>query len=134
MSTEYGVKKVLEVQSIIHNFVNIASLDEQVGAGEEAGDFTLADTIADSRDYFAEFESKEAMIRLLIILRERLSPREYGVITKYFGLDTGEAMTLDAVGKIYGVTRERIRQVVAKALRKVRMYCNKNQLSEEDFT
>ena len=49
-----------------------------------------------------------------------LKPREKEVITLRFGLETGEIMTLEQVGEIFGVTRERIRQIEAKALRKLR--------------
>ena len=49
-----------------------------------------------------------------------LSPRERRVLQLRFGLDDGRARTLEEVGKEFGVTRERIRQIEAKALRKLR--------------
>ena len=49
-----------------------------------------------------------------------LTEREQQVLRMRFGLDDGEAHTLEDVGKVFGVTRERIRQIEAKALRKLR--------------
>ena len=51
---------------------------------------------------------------------ENLSEREAGVIRLRFGLTDGEPRTLDLIGQVYGVTRERIRQIEAKALRKLK--------------
>jgi RNA polymerase primary sigma factor len=63
----------------------------------------------------------------LLLLREHLnavlatlSPREAGVVRLRFGLTGGQPRTLDQIGKIYGVTRERIRQIEAKAMVKLR--------------
>jgi RNA polymerase primary sigma factor len=51
---------------------------------------------------------------------ETLSEREAGVVRLRFGLTDGQPRTLDEIGQVYGVTRERIRQIEAKALRKLR--------------
>jgi RNA polymerase primary sigma factor len=62
-----------------------------------------------------------------LLLREQISevlssltPREQRVLELRFGLDDGRARTLEEVGQVFGVTRERIRQIEAKALRKLR--------------
>ena len=51
---------------------------------------------------------------------QTLSEREAGVVKLRFGLTDGQPRTLDEIGQVYGVTRERIRQIEAKALRKLR--------------
>jgi len=51
---------------------------------------------------------------------DTLSPREEKVLRLRFGLDDGRSRTLEEVGQVFGVTRERIRQIEAKALRKLR--------------
>ena len=57
---------------------------------------------------------------LLKVIRETLKARDYKVIMMRFGFETGSPMTLQEIGDIYGVTRERIRQIEAKALTKLR--------------
>ena len=56
----------------------------------------------------------------LISILDTLTPREEMVIRMRYGLDDGHPRTLEEVGKAFGVTRERIRQIEAKALRKLR--------------
>lgn len=62
------------------------------------------------------FELQEQLTAVL----HTLSEREDGVISMRFGLTTGEPMTLDEIGKVYGVTRERIRQIESKTMDKLR--------------
>ena len=92
------------------------SLDVPVGAGEEA---SLSDFIEDPR--LTDDEATNTMLREEITKAlESLSERECEIIRLRFGLDDGQAKTLEEVGKEYGVTRERIRQIESKALRKLR--------------
>ena len=51
---------------------------------------------------------------------ETLSPREAGVIKMRYGLEDGQPKTLDDIGRVYGVTRERIRQIESKTMSKLR--------------
>ena len=60
------------------------------------------------------------MLFILIQVMQTLTPREAKVLRLRFGLDDGKARTLEEVGKEFDVTRERIRQIEAKALRKLR--------------
>ena len=107
--------KIAEVLSLTQDTVSM-----ETPVGEEA-DSTLADFIEDMN---AADPAKEAEIVLrreaIEAVISRLPEREEKVIRLRFGLDDGCPMTLEEVGKILGVTRERIRQIEAKALRRMR--------------
>ena len=60
-----------------------------------------------------------------ILEMEEFSPRERGIIKKRFGFEDGDAHTLEDVGKQFGVTRDRIRQIESKALAKIKYYNRK---------
>lgn len=98
-------------------YFRLTSLDTPVG---EETDVTLGDFIPDESSTLEEEVS-------LILLREQidsalstLTEREQEVLTLRFGLDDGKERTLEEVGKIFNVTRERIRQIESKALLKLR--------------
>jgi RNA polymerase sigma factor (sigma-70 family) len=67
-----------------------------------------------------ENETQELLRKDIVRIMADLSPRERDVLRLRFGLDDGRQRTLEEVGQLYGVTRERIRQIEAKALRKLR--------------
>jgi RNA polymerase primary sigma factor len=69
---------------------------------------------------------------LLKQMRKCLSPRECTIITLRFGLESGNSMTLEEIGKELKITRERVRQLEEKALRKLRHYFLKQNLTRED--
>lgn len=67
-------------------------------------------------------------------LRDCLSAREREIIKLRFGLENGTPMTLEEVGMVFGnISRERIRQIEAKALRKLRIYFANKKMSKEDL-
>ncbi len=94
------------------------SLEKPVG---EEKDSMLADFLAEDKLVSPdEVASHELLKEHLGQVLASLTPREREVLTLRYGLDDGRQRTLEEVGKIFGVTRERIRQIEAKALRKLR--------------
>jgi DNA-directed RNA polymerase sigma subunit (sigma70/sigma32) len=79
------------------------------------------DLMDPGEDFFEHIRSTYGMLQdQLNDVLETLSEREAGVIRLRFGLINGEPHTLDQIGQVYGVTRERIRQIETKALSKLR--------------
>jgi RNA polymerase primary sigma factor len=111
-------EKFEEILMVIKYIMSPTSLNAYVGDDEESelGDFK-ADDISPSVDEQAENTILKETIDLVL---NSLTPRERDVIEKRFGLRDGEEKTLEQVGVIFNVTRERIRQIEAKALRKLR--------------
>ena len=110
-----STEKVEEVYHLIHTPM---SLDYTIGEDDDTsvGDL-IADTEAISPEEIAiQQERREAILKVL----NTLSEKEKEVIMWRFGLTDGEAKTLEEVGAMYGVTKERIRQIEIKALRKLR--------------
>lgn len=112
---ELPVEKVREIQKIAQEPV---SLETPIGEEEDShlGDFIPDDDALAPAEAAAFTMLKEQLINVL----DTLTPREEKVLRLRFGLDDGRARTLEEVGKEFNVTRERIRQIEAKALRKLR--------------
>ncbi len=108
-------EKVIEIQKIAQDPV---SLETPIGEEEDSH---LVDFIEDSRAASPSDMAAQSMLReQLLSALHKLTPREEKVIRLRFGLEDGKSRTLDEVGREFNVTRERIRQVEAKALRKLR--------------
>ena len=109
------VEKVREIQKIAQEPV---SLETPIGEEEDShlGDFIPDDEAPAPAEAAAFTMLKEQLINVL----DTLTPREEKVLRLRFGLDDGRARTLEEVGREFNVTRERIRQIEAKALRKLR--------------
>ena len=110
-----SLEKVREIQKIAQEPV---SLETPIGEEEDShlGDF-IPDDDAPAPAEAASFTLlKEQLVEVL----STLTSREEKVLRLRFGLDDGRARTLEEVGKEFQVTRERIRQIEAKALRKLR--------------
>lgn len=106
--------KVREIQKIAERPV---SLETPIGEEEsELGDFIEDDFIKTPAEATSLVMLKEGLLDVL----ETLSAREQEVLMLRFGLNDGRARTLEEVGNIFNLTRERIRQIEAKALRKLR--------------
>ena len=109
------VEKVREIMKIAQEPV---SLETPIGEEEDSH---LGDFIPDEEVLAPAEAATFTMLReQLIDVLETLTPREQKVLRLRFGLDDGRARTLEEVGKEFEVTRERIRQIEAKALRKLR--------------
>ena len=109
------VDKVREILKIAQEPV---SLETPIG---EEDDSNLGDFVADSNAVTPEGNVESVMLREHIdALLGDLKERERQVIVLRFGLEDGHPRTLEEVGKEFNVTRERIRQIEAKALRKLR--------------
>jgi RNA polymerase primary sigma factor len=110
-----SVEKVQIIQKVAQEPI---SLEAPVGEEEDS---SLGDFIADpDTPTPMEFTSKEMLKRELNEVLETLTDREEKVLRMRFGLLDGHSRTLEEVGREFGVTRERIRQIEAKALRKLR--------------
>lgn len=112
---EISVEKVAEIQKIAQDPV---SLETPIGEEDDShlGDFIQDDDSPAPQDSAAYTLLKEQLEEVM----QTLTPREAKVLKLRFGLEDGKARTLEEVGREFMVTRERIRQIEAKALRKLR--------------
>ena len=112
---EISVEKVMEIQKIAQDPV---SLETPIGEEDDShlGDFIPDDESPAPHDSAAYTLLKEQLEEVM----GTLTPREAKVLKLRFGLEDGKARTLEEVGREFQVTRERIRQIEAKALRKLR--------------
>mgnify|MGYP005762116563 CR=1 FL=1 len=108
-------ERVMEIQKIAQDPV---SLETPIGEEDDShlGDFIEDDNATAPSDVAAFTMLKEQLIGVL----DTLTPREEKVLRLRYGIDDGRPRTLEEVGKEFNVTRERIRQIEAKALRKLR--------------
>ena len=112
---DISVEKVREIQKVAQEPV---SLETPIGEEEDShlGDFIPDEDVPQPVEAAAFSLLKEQLVEVL----DTLTEREQKVLKLRFGLDDGRARTLEEVGKEFNVTRERIRQIEAKALRKLR--------------
>ena len=124
LSEEIASEMGIEVEKV-HHIMKISqdtvSLETPVGEDDE--DSTLGEFIEDDKILSPSEETSRRILRDHIrdIIRDLL-PREQKILRMRFGLDDGITHTLEDVGKEFGVTRERIRQIEAKALEKIRQH------------
>ncbi|MEK7187403.1 MAG: sigma-70 family RNA polymerase sigma factor [Patescibacteria group bacterium] len=109
------VEKVHQIQKISQE---VLSIEAPVGDEEDS---TLSDFIADEKNITPAQNTARSLLQDLIKdIMNDLSEREQKILSMRFGLEDGVTHTLEEVGKVFGVTRERIRQIEAKALEKIR--------------
>ena len=117
--------KVREILKIAQEPV---SLETPIGEEDDShlGDFIEDEVIENPVDYTTRVFLREQLDEVL----DTLTDREENVLRLRFGLDDGKMRTLEDVGKVFNVTRERIRQIEAKALRKLRHPSRSKQLKD----
>ena len=116
IATESGFTPA-KVESLLQLVQDHVSLDTPVGDGESI----MSDLIEDVNALAPEAETSEKMRSAeLAIAMEALNPRQQRVLTERFGLDGGKPKTLEEVGVILSITRERVRQLETRALRELR--------------
>ena len=108
-------------------YMNTASLNEVIG---EDGDSERIDFIADEEMDTESVVLGGCLKRDLMEVLSTLPVRERKVLDLRFGLTSGQEMTLEEVGEVFNVTRERIRQIEAKALKKLKHPSRKNKLED----
>ncbi|MBR6737150.1 MAG: RNA polymerase sigma factor RpoD [Clostridia bacterium] len=120
-----SVERVIEIQTIAQDPV---SLETPIGEEEDSnlGTFLEDENAASPSDVVASQMLKKQLISTL----DTLTPREEKVLRLRYGIDDGKPRTLEEVGKEFNVTRERIRQIEAKALRKLRHPSRSKKLKE----
>ena len=126
MKNGMTAEKVMEIQKLSQDTV---SLESPAGDDENA---TLSDFIEDKKavspDQYANNEYLHETVNRIL---KQLPERDEMVLRMRFGLDDGRPKTLEEVGKKYNITRERIRQIESKALRKLnRSYANTQELQD----
>ncbi len=128
IASEMG-EDVDKVRQIIKISQETVSLETSVGEDDE--DSTLGDFIEDDKtispDKVAALQLLKDHVREII---SELTPREQKILEMRFGIDDGVAHTLEEVGQEFGVTRERIRQIEAKALEKIEGHSSMRKLQD----
>jgi len=126
IASEMGIE-LDKVRQIIKISQETISLEAPVGGDEE--DSTLGEFIEDEKTILPHHSAARRLLKeqLKDILVD-LSPREQKILKMRFGLDDGITHTLEEVGKEFGVTRERIRQIEAKSLEKIRLHQKSRKL------
>lgn len=117
----------------IHHIIKISqdTVSLETSVGEDDEDSTLGDFIEDKKSVTPDRAAAMQLLRDHVrgILRE-LSPREQKILEMRFGLHDGVSHTLEEVGQEFGVTRERIRQIEAKALEKIEVHEGMKRLKD----
>ena len=125
LSRNSKIKKVIDIQKISQDTV---SLDTPVGEEEDStlGTFIQDENAISPSDSASIMMLKEQLMEVL----STLTPREQKVIMLRYGIEDGHTRTLEDVGKEFSVTRERIRQIEAKALKKLRQPSRSKKLKD----
>ena len=125
MGGELSPKRIREIQRIA---LEPVSLETPIG---EEDDSHLGDFIEDKDSISpVEYTSNELLKEELYAVLSELSDREEQVIRLRYGLNDKKPKTLEEVGKIFGVTRERIRQIEAKAIKKLKHHKRSKRLGD----
>jgi len=126
LAEEIAAEMGLETEKV-HHIRKIAkkavSLETPVGEDKDKQDSVLAEFIKDDKTIAPNTEASRKLLKdRLKEISSELTPRELKILAMRFGLDDGVMHTLEETGEEFGVTRERIRQIQAKALEKLRKH------------
>lgn len=141
-AARYEFGSISRGKKIDYQFLHLASLDTIVSQEDE--DTSLIDFIetrphSGAEDVSEALQDPELLVmkadqkRMLLELMDSLIDREKDVLFYRFGFNEGEPKTLEEIGQIYKVTRERIRQIESKALKKLKEKISKKELDRESF-
>ena len=121
IAAEMGIE-VDKVRHIIKISQDTVSLESPVGEDDDE-DSVLGEFVKDEKEIAPTVSTARTLLReRLELIISDLSPREQKILSMRFGMEDGVTHTLEEVGKEFGVTRERIRQIEAKALEKIRKH------------
>jgi RNA polymerase primary sigma factor len=129
---EVAVEMGIEVDKVYHIMkISQETVSLETPVGEDEEDSILAEFIEDEKVIAPSLEAARTLLkeRLKEILVD-LTPREQKILSMRFGLEDGVTHTLEEVGQEFGVTRERIRQIEAKALERIREHRSLKKLKE----
>ena len=130
IAAEMGIEvpKVLNLQKISQETV---SIDTAVGDEGDDEDSRLGDFIVDEQTSMpSESAGRQLLHEYVRDVLKDLDPREQKILKMRFGLEDGVTHTLEEVGKEFGVTRERIRQIEAKALERIKEHYSISKLRD----
>ena len=116
-----------EVATVLRGSIRHISVDAPINESEDSS--TLLDLISLEDNLAPDLKlMEESLTRELDSGLSMLSPREVEVLSAYYGLNGKNPMTLEEIGELYGLTRERVRQIKERALRRLRRSYNRNAL------
>jgi RNA polymerase primary sigma factor len=119
MSKVWTESDVLKILELMRN-MNIESLDREITSELDDSTACIGDLIEDTGPSPQEIIEQKELHQIIIEAISKLPPRQMKIINLRFGIIDGNPKTLEEVGQLYGVTRERIRQIERKALEKLR--------------
>lgn len=116
-----------EIGNMLRGGNRHVSVDAPVSS--EEGSATMLELMQMDDDESPDLElMNQSLVNEIKIGLKNLSPREQEIVASYFGLDGHQSHTLDEIGEMYGLTRERVRQIRERAIRRLRKSVNKDNL------
>jgi len=116
-----------EVASMLQGGGKHISFDAPISDDEDSS--TMLDLLSTNDDMQPDLKLMEESLRVEVIHGlSILSPREIDVLNSYYGLNGNKALTLEEIGELYGLTRERVRQIKERAIRRLRKSFTRKQL------
>jgi RNA polymerase primary sigma factor len=108
-----------DVRDILSGSNNHLSMDAPMG--EDDGSFTMLDTLTEGEDASPDMQLMEQSLRDEIKYgMASLSPREIQILSAYYGIDRPKPLNLEEIAEYFGLTRERVRQIKDRALRRLK--------------